>query len=372
MFGRGLPAPLASVVGEEFELAGAVGVAAGAGMNLAAPTLLAMGSPDLQRLHLPAIATGRNAWCQLFSEPGNGSDLAGLTTKAVRDGDEWVVNGQKVWTTGAHRADYAMLLARTDWDVPKHRGITYFVIDMRQPGVEVRSLRQMNGHSSFNEVFLTEATVANDHVVGEVNGGWGVAMTTLAHERGLGARPPRARNASGRAAEQAAEEARAYNQTYVWYPQRSGRVDLARPRSVAAGRSDDPLVRQAVVDLESLDQVANWTVARAKANRDRGKSPGPEGSVAKLTGSEIARRANRVHTTLAGAHGMLSGPDSQEEGVIAEILVSTPAISIAGGTDEIQHDIVGERALGLPKEPSVDRSIPFREVRTNAANRQRD
>ena len=370
MFGRGLSSGEAEVVTAELARLGAPGPPAGAAMSLAAPTLLAMASSELKRRLLPAIVTGRNTWCQLFSEPGNGSDLAGLTTSADRDGDVWVVNGQKVWTTGAHRADYAMLLARTDWDAPKHRGITFFVIDMHQTGVEVRGIRQMNGHSSFNEVFLTDAHVAHDHVVGEVHGGWAAAMTTLAHERGLGPRAPRARNPVGRAAQQAAEEARAYNQTYVWYPQRSGRVDLAVPRALAAGRQDDPLVRQAVADLESLDRVATWTVARARAARARGRNPGPEGSVAKLTGSEIARRANAVHTTLAGAHGMLSDADAPEGGVVAEILVSTPAISIAGGTDEIQHDIVGERALGLPKGPSVDRDIPFREVRTNAVTRR--
>jgi alkylation response protein AidB-like acyl-CoA dehydrogenase len=370
MFGRGLSSGEAEVVTAELARLGAPGPPAGAAMSLAAPTLLAMASSELKRRLLPAIVTGRNTWCQLFSEPGNGSDLAGLTTRADRDGDVWVVNGQKVWTTGAHRADYAMLLARTDWDAPKHRGITFFVIDMHQTGVEVRGIRQMNGHSSFNEVFLTDAHVAHDHVVGEVHGGWAAAMTTLAHERGLGPRAPRARNPVGRAAQQAAEEARAYNQTYVWYPQRSGRVDLAVPRALAAGRQDDPLVRQAVADLESLDRVATWTVARARAARARGRNPGPEGSVAKLTGSEIARRANAVHTTLAGAHGMLSDADAPEGGVVAEILVSTPAISIAGGTDEIQHDIVGERALGLPKGPSVDRDIPFREVRTNAVTRR--
>ena len=365
MFGRGLSNDDARIVSEEFQRVGAVGTPTGTAMGLAAPTLLAMGSEDLQRRLLPGMITGRQTWCQLFSEPGNGSDLAGLTTKAERDGDEWIINGQKVWTTGAHTADYAMLLARSDWDVPKHRGITFFAISMGQPGIEVRGLRQMNGYSSFNEVFLTDAIVPHENVVGEVNGGWAVAMTTLAHERGLGRRASRRSEPKGRAAVQAAEEARAYNQTYVWYPQRAGRADLVKPQAEAAGLASDPLARQIVADVDALDKVASWTVSRARAARAMGKSPGPEGSLAKLTGSEIARRCNAAHTAFAGAHGMLTGPESLLGGTVAEILISTPAASIAGGTDEIQHDIVGERALGLPKEPSVDKDIPFREVRTN-------
>ena len=366
MFGRGLCRELGLVVGQEFASAGAVGPAGGVAMGLAAPTLLAMASEKLQRRLLPDIVTGRNTWCQLFSEPGSGSDLAGLTTKAERDGDEWIVNGQKVWTTGAHTADYGMLLARSDWDAPKHRGITFFAISMDQPGIEVRGLRQMNGYSSFNEVFLSDARVPHENVVGDINSGWGVAMTTLAHERGLGRRAPKNSKLNGRVAAQAAAEAKAYNRTYVWYPQRAGRPDLVRSQAVAIGRNDDAVARQVVADIETLERIARWTVARAKAARAMGKSPGPEGSVAKLVGSEIARRSNAAHTTLAGAHAMLTGPDSLADGVVAEILISTPAASIAGGTDEIQHDIVGERALGLPKGPSADKAIPFREVRTNA------
>lgn len=370
MFGRGLSDELASVVSEEFRRVGAVGTPGGTAMGLAAPTLMAVASEELQRRLLPDMITGRMTWCQLFSEPGNGSDLAGLTTKAERDGDEWMVNGQKVWTTGAHKADYAMLLARSDWDVPKHRGITFFAIAMDQPGVEVRGLRQMNGYSSFNEVFMTDARVPHENVVGQVNAGWAAAMTTLAHERGLGTRAARNRVPEGRAATQAADEARAYNQTYIWYPQRAGRADLVRPQAVSGGFGADPVARQVVADIETLGNVAAWTVSRAKAARAMGKSPGPEGSVAKLAGSAIARRCNAAHTTFAGADGMLSGPESLLDGVIAEILISTPAASIAGGTDEIQHDIVGERSLGLPKGPSVDKKIPFREVRVNAVRPQ--
>jgi alkylation response protein AidB-like acyl-CoA dehydrogenase len=186
-YGRGLPPSLAGVVTEEFRALGAVRTGVGAGVSLAANTILTHGSDELKATYLRPIVTGEHKWCQLFSEPGSGSDLAGLTTRAERDGDEWVVNGQKVWNTGAHKARYGMLLARTDWDAPKHRGITFFVIDMQQPGIEVRPLRQMNGHASFNEVFLTDAQVRHDHIVGAVNAGLAAATTTLMHERGMAA-----------------------------------------------------------------------------------------------------------------------------------------------------------------------------------------
>ncbi|MEZ5379919.1 MAG: acyl-CoA dehydrogenase family protein [Acidimicrobiales bacterium] len=310
------------------------------------------------------MVTGRITWCQLFSEPGNGSDLAGLTTRAERDGDEWVVNGQKLWTTGAHTADYGMLLARTDWDQPKHRGITYFAFPMRQDGVEVRGVHQMNRHTSFNEVFLTDARVDHASVVGEVGDGWRGALTTLSYERGLGARATIGSSRVGRTRQEAAAEHEAYNRTYIWYPQRAGRVDKALPSAQANGVADDPIIRQRVAGLTSLDRVASWTVARAAAARAAGHRPGPEGSIAKLLGSEIARRSNATHAAIAGAQGMLAAADADDP-VVSEILVSTPAASIAGGTDEIQHNIVGERTLGLPKEPSVDADIPFREVKVN-------
>ncbi len=363
-FGRGLDETAGAAVRTRFRERTIVGTAGGSAMSLAAPTLLALGSDDLLGRLLRDMVTGRITWCQLFSEPGNGSDLAGLTTKAERDGDEWVVNGQKLWTTGAHTADYGMLLARTDWDQPKHRGITYFALPMKQSGVEVRGVHQMNGHSSFNEVFLTDASVAHANVVGSVGDGWRGALTTLSYERGLGARAGGGTGGDGRTRSEAAEEHRAYNRTYIWYPQRAGRVDLAVPNAVANGASTDPVVRQRVADLVSLDRIANWTVARAAAARAAGNQPGPEGSIAKLMGSEIARRSNATHSRIVGADGMLAAADAAHP-VVAEVLISTPAASIAGGTDEIQHNIIGERTLGLAKEPSVDKEVPFRDVKVN-------
>jgi alkylation response protein AidB-like acyl-CoA dehydrogenase len=366
-YGRGLTTELGRVVADELRTAGAVGPAVGVGMSLAAPTILAHGSDELKARLLRPIATGEDTWCQLFSEPGNGSDLAGLTTRATRDGDEFVVEGQKVWTTGAQHAAYGMLLARTDWDAPKHKGITFFALPMRQPGIDVRPLRQMNGRASFNEVFITEAKVPASNVVGGLHGGWAVALTTLAHERGLaagllGGLPP---GGGGRTRDEAMAEVSAYLKTYEWYPQRAGRADLVPVRAAATGLAHDPVTRQMVAHLTATERASRWTADRAAASRRTGRPPGAEGSIGKLTASLIAREAAAAHTTLAGAAGMLTGADSPEHGIVAEVLVSVPGASIAGGTDEVQHNIIGERVLGLPREPSVDADVPFREVMVN-------
>ncbi len=356
-FGRDLPAATAAVVADELARAGAVGVATGVGMSLAAPTMLAHGSDDLKHRLLRPLATGAHKWCQLFSEPGSGSDLASLSTHAERDGDEWVVNGQKVWTSGAQRAQWGLLLARTDPSVPKHQGITCFALPMDQAGVEVRPLRQMNGYSSFNEVFLTDARVAHVDTIGEPGAGWTVALTTLAHERSLAASigaALRVSGGTGRAAREAAEEAAEYWKTYEWYPQRAGRPELVAAEIARRDAHNDPMLRQHAARVELVARTARWNAMRAQAARASGRAPGPEGSVAKLLSSEIARTSARAHSAVAGANAMLTGPDAAAGGMIAEVIVSVPAQSIAGGTDEIQHNILGERVLGLPREPQPD------------------
>ncbi len=363
-FGRGLPAWADRVAHSTIRKAGGVAVPLGVGMGLAAPTMYDHASDELKGKYLRETLTGALAWCQLFSEPVAGSDLAGLKTTAVRDGDEWIVNGQKVWNTSAHHADMAILVARTDWDAPKHSGITYFLIDMRQDGVETRPIEQMNYHNSFNEVFLTDARVPNENVVGELGAGWKVTRGTLAHERSFSTQRSVhfATAATGRVIDEAKAEAAEYLKTYEWYPQRMGRFDLVADRMVAANRADDPLLRDEVMRLTSFQRAAEWTAGRAKAARELGRPPGSEGSIGKVALSEVARRSNSAHTTIAGAQGMLKeGPDPLDA-TVAEVLISTPAQSIAGGTDEIQHNILGENMLGLPKEPSVDRGVPFRDV----------
>jgi alkylation response protein AidB-like acyl-CoA dehydrogenase len=364
--GRDLPPAADGVVAAALAAAGAPGLPLGVGMALAAPTILAHGPDGVRARFLAPMVTGEQTWCQLFSEPGAGSDLAGLTTTAERDGDGWVVSGQKVWNTSAQHADLGLLLARTDWDVPKHRGLTYFVLPMRQPGVEARPLRQMNDHRSFNEVFLTEASIPAGNVVGEVGEGWRVALTTLAFERRFGAlvRPAFAPG-GGRAVAEAQAEAADHFETYRWYPQRAGRADLVVERAQATGAATDPVVRQEIAALLAAQRASRWTAERARAGLARGRSPGPEGSIGKLAASHVARGAARTHALIAGADALLTGPDSPLGGLIAEVIVSVPAQSIAGGTDEIQRNILGEKALGLPREPAPDRAAVFRDLPRN-------
>ena len=366
-FGRDLPQALAPVVEEEFARIGAVGVSKTGIRLLAAATLLEHGTDAQKAKYLRRILTGEDTWCQLFSEPGSGSDLAGAASRAEFDGEQWIVNGQKVWTTSAHHADYGLLLARTDWDAPKHQGLSYFILNMHQSGVEVRPLKQMNGHASFNQVFFTDARVAREDQISSTGNGWQVAITTLAHERrgadriGGGGRQAE-RNGSIYAEER--EEQAIANEPYRWYPQRAGRVDLVVVRAEATGAIGDPVVRQEIARLLTLSSSAEWTARRARAAQEQGMPQGPEGSLGKLAGSHVARLACHVHTLIAGADAMLAGPDGALDGLIAEILVSVPATSIAGGTDEIQRNIIAERVLGLPKEPRMDGG-PFRDVRRN-------
>ena len=367
-YGRALPPALDLVVEEELKRIGAVGVAKTGIRRLAAATLLVHGSDMQKAKFLRRSLTGEDTWCQLFSEPGSGSDLAGATTRAEFKGNRWVINGQKVWTTSAHHADWGLLLARTNSNVPKHQGLSYFVLDIRQPGVEVRPLRQMNGYASFNQVFFTDAEVPPEMLVSEVGRGWAVATTTLMHER-RGADGVRTWGVSSERAGRIYDEERAENATvmepYKWYPQRAGRVDLVLERAKATGRASDPVVRQEIAKLLTMSKAAEWTARRARAAQMQGRPQGPEGSLGKLVSSHVARAAARVHTLISGADAMLSGEDGPMEGLIAEILVSVPAGSIAGGTDEIQRNIISERVLEMPKEPRTDNDRPFRDVPKN-------
>jgi alkylation response protein AidB-like acyl-CoA dehydrogenase len=356
--GKGLSAALGRIVAEEMKRAVVPGPPEGVGMMLVAPVLLEHGSEELKQRYIRPTVTGEITWCQLFSEPGAGSDLAGLQTRAAADGDHWKISGQKVWSTGAATADFGLLLARTDWDVSKHQGITAFVLPMRQPGVLVRPLRQMNGHSSFNEVFF-DAALTHD-VIGEPGGGWPVARTTLAHERRLASFPPLP-DASGRAWREAIAERTAAAEPHKWYPQRAGRPDLVILQARALGGAGDPMVRQEIAKLIELSWSARWMEERAAAARAAGQQW--VGSLGKLASSKIAKQAARVHTLIAGTAGLLAGPESLLGGTIAEIGISVPAISIAGGTDEIQRSIIAERILGLPREPDISIGIPFRDVR---------
>jgi alkylation response protein AidB-like acyl-CoA dehydrogenase len=367
-YGKGYSDPLGRVIEEEFDRIGAVSVARTGIRNLAAATLLEHGSKMQKEKFLLRILTGEDTWCQLFSEPGSGSDLAGATTRADKKGNKWIINGQKVWTTSAHHAQYGLLLARTNWDVPKHQGLSYFVLDIEQEGVDVQPLRQMNGHASFNQVFFTDAVIEPEFQVAELGEGWKVATTTLMNERrgadGL-RRYAKATERPGLAYAEEAEEIAHQLEPYKWYPQRAGRVDLVLQRARETGKINDPSIRQEIAKLLTMSKSTEWTARRARAAKDMGLPQGPEGSIGKLAASNVARKAALVHTMLSGADAMLTGDDSPMDGVIAEILVSTPATSIAGGTDEIQKNIISERVLKLPKEARSDTDRPFREVPRN-------
>lgn len=336
-----------------------VGPPAGVGQSLGAPTLLAHASPAQQRRLVPALADGTECWCQLFSEPGAGSDLAGLQTRAERDGDEWVVTGQKVWNSAAHLSDRGLLLARTDPAAPKHEGISYFVIDMDQPGIEVRPLRQMNGDAEFCEVFLTEARVRDDRLIGGQGHGWRVARTTLAFERtnvarsgargGVavmpGARAGMLDRAVGTLIAEAASTPRAAVSGFVIGNQ--ALLGLARDH----GRDTDAVARQTLSRFRTSTEINRVTGLRARASAAAGQ-PGPEASTGKLAMSNIARASRDLAFSLMGADGMLDGPDAPLEGAAHRVALASFGASMGGGTDEIQRNVIGERTLGLPKEPS--------------------
>jgi alkylation response protein AidB-like acyl-CoA dehydrogenase len=289
---------------------------------LVAPVILAHGSREQQARWLPPIRTGEEIWCQLFSEPDAGSDLAALSTRAVRDGDVWRVTGQKVWSSRAHYSRWGLLLTRTDATVPKHQGITAFAVDMNVSGVEVRPLRQMNGDVHFNEVFLTDTPVSDADRIGAEGDGWRVAITTLMHERGAlgpGGGP--------------------------------GRRELLE---LAAGSG--PVARDRVASVISQLEVGRLTSLRARAARQTGRPPGPEGSGAKLRGAATIKAMADLALDIRGLGGLVGEDDW------LTLFLTAPSISIRGGTDEIQRNIVGERVLGLPAEPRVDKTVPFNDV----------
>jgi len=299
----------------------------GIGLGMVAPTILAHATDELKERYLRSMWRGDIVACQLFSEPAAGSDLASLQTKAVRDGDEWVVTGQKVWTSGAHLSDIGEILCRTDPEAPKHKGLTGFVVDMHAPGVDIRPLRQLTGGASFNEVFFTEVRIPDSHRLGDVNGGWTVALTTLMNERAaIGG--GMAGTSSGNMSTQRL-------------------IDLVRHQ----GKEQDPLVRQQVADIVINGKVASYTTLRSMAKVAAGQLPGPEMSIAKLSLTMNMRRMGDLLTTVLGPKLVA---DSGEWGTYAwsQFILGIPGMRVAGGTDEILHNIIGERVLGLPKEPA--------------------
>jgi alkylation response protein AidB-like acyl-CoA dehydrogenase len=364
-FGRALDGETAEVIAEEFHRAGAPG----AGQdkhNLWANTVLAFGTEELKQQFVRRLLIDDVKMCLLYSEPGAGSDLAGLQTRADRDGDEWVVNGQKVWTSGGKEAEFGMLVARTNGDVPKHQGISFFWCPLDQPGVEVRPIRQITGEAHFNEVFLDDVRVPAHHLVGPLDGGWRVLQTALAYERsvmGDMARGPR----SGQRAPDAPADGQGGDagDAEVEFRQASSgpgaaEVDLwALAKEM--GRDQDPTIRQAIARVHELRKVNAWNGLRAKAQLEQGSSS-PILSLGKLAMSRILHEGAHVQRLIVGSEALLYGRPHPLGDDANFLSLNAFFTSIGGGTDQIQRNIIGERVLGLPREPEVDRDVPFSQV----------
>ena len=370
-FGRGWGRSETRVLVDAIRAAGAIGSPAGLGMLLAAPTVLEHGTPEQIERFVPTILNGAESWCQLFSEPGAGSDLAGLQTKAIRDGDEWIITGQKVWTSEGSHADLGMLVARTDPEAPKHRGLTWFAFEMDQEGVEVRPLREMTGRSLFNEVFIDGARAPHANIIGELNDGWRVTNTTLMVERaGIGGSHGLAFAAAhpGSIAGHLDRPAGSFRGKRL--PLAAGGVGPGTFNQLSAeararGRDSDALVRQELAAMHIDIELMRLSAVRG---RQRSQRTGGEGNLAKLRMTAALRRARSLASTILGADMTLWGDAAATDGVLQEMAVFSPAPSIYGGTDEIQRNILGERVLGLPREPGPDPATPFRELAQNATS----
>ncbi len=404
-YGKAMARSDTVLVQQEVAKFGALGAPAGLGLLLAAPTIATHGTQEQIDLYVRDIVTGQKAWCQLFSEPQAGSDLAGLQTRAVRDGDEWIVNGQKVWTSGGQYADLGMLLARTDPDVPKHQGISYFVFEMLQEGVDVRPLKEMTGHALFNEVFITDARVADSALIGGVNKGWAAANTTLMNERaGLGsgggnaaggglAQPgtvmgmltrrvgdlvapaPATDAKDGQSGKNGTQKSQAPGGALGAMRGGAGLlIGVAKSRGV----SDDAGIRQDLARLYTLGELGRFNGLRMKAVKEQGGDIPGMPNVSKLSMSQIVRLTRDLGLRIMGPAGMLHAYDTDDKaalkhatgdpfaGGITEMALFAQAPPIYGGTDQVQRNIIGERVLGLPKEPNNDRVTPFSQLPKNA------
>ena len=303
------------------------------GLGMIAPTLRACGTEEQKERYLTKLLRGEEIWSQLFSEPGAGSDVASLSMTAVRDGDEWLLNGQKVWTSGAQYSDFGEIICRTNPEAEKHKGITAFIVDMRAPGVTIKPLKQMNGGASFNEVFFDDVRVPADHVLGGVHEGWTVAITTLMNERvaiGSGG------GGGGRGTVH-------------------DLIDLAKKRGV----NTDPLIRQRLADVYTKSRISKFSSMRTLTAALKGQVPGPEGSIGKLFGGQMMTQMGELAIDLVGVGAIARGDEDYRWHAT---LLGAPAAHIAGGSDEVMKNIIGERVLGLPGEPRVDKGVPWKSV----------
>ena len=311
------------------------------GQGMIGPTLMAWASDQDKARLLPPLASGEEVWCQLFSEPAGGSDLAALRTRAERDGDDWVINGQKIWTSGAHYSDYGVIVVRTDPTVPKHKGLSYFYVDMQASGVEIKPIKQLTGDSDFNEVYFTDVRVSDSQRLGEVGQGWQVSLTTLMNERA------------------------AIGGSF-------GQMDVSLAMSLAAeveidGRPalEDAAVRARIADWYVQEAGLKYTGYRSLTALSRGALPGPENSIGKLVGAPKMQAMSSYLMDLLDASGAIADEAlAAKAGIIQRAYMGAPGLRIAGGTDEIMANIIAERVLGLPQEPRLDKGMPFNEVPT--------
>ena len=304
------------------------------------PVLNDFGTDEQKAKFLPSIISGEHMWCQMFSEPNAGSDVASLRTSAVLDGDQWIINGQKVWTTLAHRSDYGVLIARTNPDVPKHAGISMFIVDMAAPGVEIRPIHQIDGGKHFNEVFFTDAAIPKGWLLGELNNGWNQATAMLMYER---------------VAIGTAGAGKLARRNY----------DMLVKRARKNRRITDPVVRDELMSLYAMETVKSLVAMRTRAELKAGKVPGPGGSLGKLSGSIISQRVRAIAQNISGLDGIAWEFDDDDGQQLARHVLNSFQDGIAGGTDEIQRNIIGDRVLGLPRDISVDKGVPFNEIATS-------
>ena len=338
--GRGA-SPIERVIwGQEEGPYGALGGTFIIGHGMCGPTMMAFASEEQKRRYLPPLASGVNIWCQLFSEPAGGSDVAGLRTRAEKKGDDWIVNGQKIWTSGAHYSDYGILLTRTDPTVPKHKGLTMFFLDMKSPGVEVKPIKQASGQSDFNEVFFTDVKIPDSQRLGAVNDGWNVSLTTLMNERmSIGAGV-----ATG-------------------FPEL---LEFCSNLMLEDGLAiDDRNVRSKLANWAVKASGLKYTSMRAISALSKGERPGPENSIGKLVAGSMVQDVATYALDLQGAAGVLSGPeDAEVAGKFQAMLLRAPGTRVEGGTDEIMRNIIAERVLGLPGDIRVDKDVPFNKIPT--------
>jgi alkylation response protein AidB-like acyl-CoA dehydrogenase len=338
--GRGA-SPIERVIWQQEEgVFGKLGALFIIGHGMCGPTMMAYAAEDQKRRYLPPLASGENIWCQLFSEPAGGSDVAGLRTRAEKDGDDWIINGQKIWTSGAHYSDYGILITRTDPHVPKHKGLTMFFLDMKSPGVEVKPIKQANGQSEFNEVYFTDVRIPDAQRLGAVGDGWNVSLTTLMNERmAIGA-----------------GMATGVPELFEF----AGNLMLEDGLAI-----DDRAVRSKLANWAVRASGLKYTSFRAISALSKGERPGPENSIGKLVAGSMLQDVATYALDLQGAAGVLSGPDDAEAaGKFQAILLRSPATRVEGGTDEILRNIIAERVLGLPGDIRVDKDVPFNQIPT--------